>query len=253
MERTIEQIIIDYVNKHMDYPGIMTKWKTPLIAFAYAKDPLFNKLKEVASPDHMLPQDILEEAETVITYFIPFVEAVPISNMNGKYSSTDWARAYIETNQLISGLNDFLIESLDRLGYKSSKLSPSLNMDYKNLMSKWSNRHVGYIAGLGRFGLNNMLITKNGCCGRLGNVVTNLVLHPTKRPDKEYCLYKYNGSCAYCVDKCVNDSLSTDSFDRFKCYEMCAENDKIHKELGGETEVCGKCLSVVPCSFENPV
>lgn len=253
MEKAIENLIIDYVNKYMESPGIRTKWKKPLIAFADARDPLFHKLKEVANPEHLLPEDILNGANTVITYFLPFDESIPISNMEGKNSSIEWARAYIETNNLIGSLNDYLIESIEKMDYKAAKLNPAMNMDYEKLISLWSNRHVAYIAGLGTFGLNNMLITQNGCCGRLGNVVTNMKIESTKRPDREYCLFKHNGSCAYCVDKCVNNALFRDRFDRFKCFEMCLENDNIHSELGGEAQVCGKCLTVVPCSFKNPV
>lgn len=253
MEKVIENLIIDYVNKYMEDPGVTTKWKKPLIAFADAMDPLFLKLKEVANPEHLLAEDILKGAETVITYFLPFDESVSISNAEGRNSSTEWARAYVETNNLIHSLNDYLIKSIEKMDYKSAKLNPEINIDYEKLISVWSNRHVAYIAGLGTFGLNNMLITKNGCCGRLGNVVTNMKIESTKRPDKEYCLFKYNGSCGYCVDKCVNDALFKDKFDRFKCFEMCLENDNIHNGLGGEAQVCGKCLTVVPCSFKNPV
>lgn len=253
MEKKIESLIVDYVNKYMENPEVVTKWKKPLVAFGDAEDPLFEKMKEVANPLHLMPEDILKGAKTVITYFLPFVESIPISNMSGRNSSTEWARAYIETNIMIAKLNDYIMQSIEEMGYEAAKLNPELNMDYEKLTSVWSNRHVGYIAGLGTFGLNNMLITKNGCCGRLGNVVTNLKLKASKRPDKEYCLFKHNGSCAFCADKCVNGALFRDRFDRVKCFEMCLENDNIHRELGGEAQVCGKCLTVVPCSFDNPI
>lgn len=253
MEKVIENLIINYVDKYMESPGVTTKWKKPLIAFADARDPLFLKLKEVANPEHLLPEDILKGAETVITYFLPFDESISISNTDGRNSSIEWAKAYIETNNLIQGLNDYLIQSIEEMEYKSAKLDPAINIDYEKLISVWSNRHVAYVAGLGTFGLNNMLITQNGCCGRLGNVVTNMKIESTKRSNIEYCLFKYNGSCGYCVDKCVNNALFKDSFDRFKCFDMCLENDNIHSGLGGEAQVCGKCLTVVPCSFKNPV
>lgn len=253
MQKTVESLIIDFVRDYMDNPEITTRWKQPLIAFADAKDPLFSILKEVASPNHIMPEDILIEAKTVITYFLPFEDSIALSNIVGKSSSKEWAKAYIETNRLIASINDNLIESIELFGYKAAKLPPSRNMNYETLMSVWSNRHVAYVAGLGTFGLNNMLITKNGCCGRLGNVVTNIEIQPTKRLDIECCLYKYDGSCELCVDKCVNNALSTDNFDRFKCFDICTENNELHKELGGEAQVCGKCLVGLPCSFESPV
>jgi epoxyqueuosine reductase QueG len=252
MENILQRLIDDFVKEYMKNDDVKTRWKKPLVAFADATDPLFHKLREVANPEHLLPEDILSEARTVITYFLPFEEFISESNIGSRNSSEIWARAYVETNRLISSTNDFLIDSIRDMGYNASKLNPKLNMDYEKLLSVWSNRHVAYIAGLGTFGLNNMLITKKGCCGRLGNVVTDLLIEPTERPKTEYCLSKYNGSCTACVDNCVNDALFTDEFNRFKCYDMCKDNHGRYSTLGGEADVCGKCLVGIPCSYENP-
>ena len=62
-------------------------------------------------------------------------------------------------------------------------------------MSDWSHKHVAYIAGIGSFGHHHMLITNKGCCGRLGSVVTDAVIAPTSRVDRERCLFKFDGSC----------------------------------------------------------
>ena len=69
MEKVIKDIIYNYVDKYMENPDIVSRWKKPLIAFADAKDPLFSKLKEVANPNHLLPEDILEGANSAILFF----------------------------------------------------------------------------------------------------------------------------------------------------------------------------------------
>lgn len=97
-----------------------------------------------------------------------------------------------------------------------------------------------------------MLITEKGCCGRIGTVVTNMKIEPTKRKDKENCLYKNNGSCKKCIDRCVNDALKLSDFNRHLRYEMCLTNGETYKELG-LADVCGKCLVDLPCSFRDPV
>ena len=231
---------------------ITTRWKEPIVGFADSADPTFKILKEVAFDQHISPYDILESAQTVIAYFLPFEDFVWESNIGGRMASLEWAKAYIETNLLIVEINDDLIKYLESLGYQAGKLPPEKNMDYEKLKSVWSNRHVAYIAGLGKFGLNNMLITQKGCCGRLGNVVTSMKIQETDRSQNEYCLFKHDGSCGLCADNCVNDALFIDDFDRFKCYEMCQENEIIFKHLG-HAEVCGKCLVGLPCSSNNPV
>jgi len=244
----IQRFVADFEKRD----GIKSRWKTPLVGFASTMDPMFDMLKEVAVPEHLHPRDILADCKTLIAYFLPFQDWIPESNIGKLESSEEWARAYVETNILIGEINDFLIGWLTGMGHETKKLNPSLNMDYENLVSVWSNRHVAYVAGLGTFGMNNMLITENGCCGRLGNVVTSLELEADKRTGKENCLYKYDGSCTACIDNCVNDSLNLDEFDRFKCYEMLLANGEKYEYLG-DASVCGKCLVGLPCSTENPV
>ncbi|MGC9347755.1 MAG: hypothetical protein ACP5JG_06425 [Anaerolineae bacterium] len=118
-------------------------------------------------------------------------------------------------------------------------------------MSDWSHRHVAYIAGLGTFGRHHMLITEDGCCGRLNSLVTDAVVAPTPRPKTEACLYKAGGSCRACATRCPVEVLGETSFDRRACYSVCLENAARHADLG-LADVCGKCACAVPCSFTNP-
>lgn len=252
MNNKIEIIIKQFMEHYSEMRDVQTKWKEPLVAYADAMDEMFYNLKDVVSPSHAMPKDFLPEAKTVVAYFIPFDEVVVKSNIEGKESSKVWAKAYIETNQLILDLNTFIKNELQKLGYKSNIIPATHNFDNKKLISDWSHRHVAFIAGLGKFGLNNMLITDKGCCGRVGSFITDLKIEPTKRKNGENCLYKHMNVCKKCVDRCVNNALKVDCFDRHKCYEMCLYNDKVHSDIG-LADVCGKCVVNVPCSTTNPV
>ncbi|WP_066506730.1 epoxyqueuosine reductase [Abyssisolibacter fermentans] len=252
MKEKIRDLIKQYVKEYSDREEIKTRWKEPIVKFSSADDEMFIKLKEIVSPTHALPKDFLEDAQTVISYFLPFEESIANSNIEGKYSSKEWAIAYVETNELILKLNSYIKEQLEDLNYKSTIIPATHNFDKNSLISDWSHRHVGYIAGLGKFGLNNMLITDKGCCGRVGSIVTNLKIVPSKRNDREYCLFKSKGICKKCVQRCVNDALKIDSFDRHKCYEILLYNDELYPDLG-LTDACGKCCVNLPCSFNNPV
>jgi len=252
MNIEVEKIIKQFVKHYSETRDIQTKWKEPLVTYADAKDKMFYNLKEVVSPSHALPTDFLPEAKTVVTYFIPFDESVVKSNIEGKESSKVWAKAYIETNQLILDISIFIKSELEKLGYKSTIIPATHNFDSERLISDWSHRHVAFIAGLGTFGLNNMLITDSGCCGRVGSFITDLWIEPTKRSSVENCLFKQMNICKKCVDRCVNSALKVDSFDRHKCYEMCLYNAEIYSDIG-LSDVCGKCLVNLPCSTINPV
>ncbi|MGB9792794.1 MAG: epoxyqueuosine reductase [Thermacetogeniaceae bacterium] len=251
MNSFVAGFIVDFVLRYPSEKRTRTRWLKPLVAFADSNDPLFGVLKDAVGPDHLLPSDILSGARSVIAYFLPFDRSVAESNASGREASPDWALAYVETNALISELNSALAAELERLGYRAAVIPPTHNFDREKLMSSWSHRHAAYIAGLGKFGLNNMLITARGCCGRLGTLVTDAPLEPTPREEGECCLYKLNGSCKSCIKRCVNGALAEGRYDRRKCYEMCRENAKRFDDLGSP-EVCGKCMVGIPCSFERP-
>jgi len=199
-----------------------------------------------------VPQDFLKDAETVIAFFIPFARSTADTNIVGRYSSREWARAYIETNQLIEEINYMIKEKLAQVGYKSSIIPATHNFDEESLKSDWSHRHAAYAAGLGSFGINNMLITEQGCAGRVGSIVTNLNLEIAPRKEAEACLNKAGYDCSKCVESCPNSALKVDDFDRFKCYELLLENDELYSEMA-LTDVCGKCCVGLPCSYENPL
>jgi epoxyqueuosine reductase QueG len=251
MQEKIKQLIKEHVGKYQIENSTKTSWLTPLIGFANAQDRLFLKLKSVVSKDHKLPRELLVNAETVISYFIPFEKEVVSSNV-GKECSEQWAVAYIETNKLISDLNDVLCNFLQNKRISSISVPATHNFDKKKLISDCTHRHIAYIAGLGKFGLNKMLITEKGCCGRFGSVITTVIINATERPEKEYCLYFHDKSCQKCLDKCTWGALKISSFDRHECYAVCLENLKKFQGLGA-ADVCGKCMTMVPCSFRNPI
>jgi len=251
LKEKIENFVKNYIKTYSAATHTATKWEEPLIAFADANDPLFAKLKEVADANHALPADLLDNAKTVIAYFIPFTKETTLSNSKGTRASKEWAIAYIETNQLIANVNEALSKMLNTCGFKAATTPPTHNFDEKKLTSPWSNKHIAFIAGLGKFGIHHMIITEKGCCGRIGSIVTDAKIAPTKRTNNEFCLNKTRGACSLCAEKCVFGALAINDFDRHKCYAQCLKNAQTYSELGW-ADVCGKCVANVPCSFTNP-
>lgn len=252
MKKTIVEEICSFVRQYQRQKETTTAWGEPLVGFAAADDILFGELKQVVVDSHALPSDMLPAAKTVIACFLPFPRAVAATNIAGELSSPQWATAYIETNRLIAGLGQHMNDFLAREGMDTVGIPATHNWIEDKLVANWSHRHVAYIAGLGRFGLNNMLITSKGCSGRIGSLVTSGVIEPDSRPQDEVCLYKYDGSCRKCVGRCVNEALVEEGFDRFKCYGQLLKNVEEYANLG-YADVCGKCLAAVPCSHIDPV
>ena len=177
----LTSFIKKYVRDYNNHNKTETRWNQPIVAYANAKDPLFLKLKKIVHRSHFIPTDLINDAETVITFFIPFHKEIPMSNSSGERSSREWAISYIETNKLINDLNISIKMNLAESGYTSVIMPPTHNFDEERLISRWSHKHIGFIAGLGKFGLHRLLITEKGCCGRLGSIVTNRKIASTVR------------------------------------------------------------------------
>lgn len=260
LTETVRRFVADYQGRE----DVHTKWGEPLVGFADAHSPYIQKLPEIISSSHGLPQDVLPDASVVLVYYVPFTRGLARTNRTGtRLASPDWALAYEETNAMFGALNGMLIRKIEELGSRAAVSPKAATFDQKKLISDWSFRHFAYAAGLGTFGMNNMLITKNGCCGRYNTVVTNLDVEPDQPlTGEEYCLYKKNGSCGVCFSHCPVGALTPQGYDRHLCYTVLQENSRVYTEFGssyvdesGESansvgsEVCGKCVTQSPCAF----
>lgn len=265
MEELKEKVITElrrFVKEQGEGTG---NWKEPLIGFADAYHPYVRNLKKIIHPEHQMPEEVIPDATVVLVYFLPFQEWIPKSNEKEGLASTEWACVYEETNAFFIKINQHMIEYIKGLGYQA-EMAPEASVFYRDeIISHWSFRHLAYAAGLGTFGMNNMFITQNGCAGRLNALVTNLKVAPGRPLEEEACLYKRNGSCGICMKRCPQKALTPEHFYREKCFEQCLKNAKVHTGLGnsyadqaGEeaadsgSEVCGKCLTNLPCTFRRP-
>lgn len=256
MNDEIIKLICQYTKSYKESKKTESDWSQPVIGFANADDYMFLELKNLISPSHALPSDFIDNAKSIIVFFIPFEQEIVKSNISGIESSREWDIANIETNNLIVDINKYLYEKIAEMGYTSSLIPPTYNYNEEELISDWSHRHVGYIAGIGTFGVNSMFITDQGCCGRMGSIVTDMPLTPTKRLNRENCLYKFNKTCKKCIDHCVVNAISIEKehsfIDKRSCFNQIYNNNIPQYSIGlGDT--CGKCMCNTPCSFENPI
>jgi len=253
MHNKILKIIKSTLAEYEEKNQLNNFWKEPIIEIIPVNDKMLTALKEITYPEHLMPGDILQDAKSIISFFIPFRENIVNSNTGGELASEEWAAAYIKTNDLIKTINENIGILMEQNGYKAGKIPATHNFDTEKLISNWSHRHIAYIAGMGTFGINNMLITKNGCCGRFGSTIINYEFKEYRQIQKisEKCLNKLNGSCGVCQAKCINNAYENNFFNRHKCYEQCLKNAEHHKK-NGNADVCGKCLVGLPCSTREP-
>jgi len=230
-----------------------TSYRTPLVGFASAGDSRFADLKTHIGPHHLLPEDVLEGAKSVISFFLPFsAEVVDAHRVRRGSVAREWAVAYSETNELIGDVCERLSRVLREHGHEATFAPATGNFERATFESTWSHKSCAVIAGLGRFGLHHMVITEAGCAGRFGSVVTTAPLKPAPRMARELCIHLAGGTCKDCVSRCPVGALNgRGELDKELCWQRCTAVSKRFTDLGPKNKICGKC-AVGRCALEVP-
>jgi epoxyqueuosine reductase len=243
---------------------------TPLIAFAAADDPLFDRYREVVCPDHLSPLAFLEDlgadpqqGGTVVCWSLPIVEPTRQSNRpESQWPSRPWARTRQFGEAFNVSLRRHVTAFLTNAGYRA--VAPQLSPLWREIadggnapLSTWSERHAAYAAGLGTFSLNDALITPHGIAHRLGTVITDLLLSPSHRPYANHtanCLHFPNGECGLCIERCPVGAISSAGHDKKRCRDYVYGNvpQEVGERFGVKTAGCGLCQTGVPCEAGIP-
>ncbi len=242
LQEYIEKIIKDTITANPNHE----LFDEPIIGYASAHDPMYDQLDEIIKTPQLHPTDFLENAQTVIVYFLP-ITATTVDTIQGeKVLSQEWSNSYTHGNDILGVVASNLETGLSQKGITVKSEPPTFvngTYDSENLTSKWAHKSSAVIAGVGTFGLNHLIITKKGTAGRLGSVITDAFITPTKPYENSLCLYYKNGTCRQCVERCPSGALNVDgSFDRFRCNAYLDGKNISDFEQG-----CGMCSSG-PCA-----
>ena len=247
----------DALNKDKtdEYVG-MRFYDAPILSVGRADDEGFEVLKkpEVIGEHFIMPKEWLPEAKSVISLFVPFTERVIKSNTVDKVQpSWEWLFTRVDGQQHLLAVAEAVKQALIEEGYKAvvpqtddryimRVAKEQTNLPIPTWSSNWSERHVGYVTGLGTFGRMTNFISEKGCCGRIISIVTDWDIEPTK---KDYTgLYDYCSDCGACYKACPGNALSANGKDMPSCSAFLRVNSTQYAPRYG----CGKCQSGLPCS-----
>lgn len=214
-------------------------WGVHMVGFASADawdEPPFTPFP----PKEFSPKAIFPGCRTVIVLGLPVT--LPILETS---PSIWYQELYKNLNAQLDERAYQLSELLNRSGYPSAYVPRdgygTVELLLDNPCAFFSHRHAAYLAGLGTFGINNMLLTKEyGPRQRFVSVFTNAEL-PSDRPmDKNLCV-----RCMRCVKACPVQAIGEagyprSSIDKRKCTERSIELKKDHRSP------CGICIKVCP-------
>lgn len=164
--------------------------------------------------------------------------------------SIQYHEMYRTINALLDQYTYRIAERLNQAGYPSVSIPRDgyggIGALLKNPASFFSHRHAAYLAGLGTFGLNNMLLTPEyGPRVRFGSVLTACEMEPDPVQTVDLCT-----RCMECVDRCPVHAVSSSGYpegktDKIACAKYSAGLNK--KQISP----CGLCIKVCPIGSDR--
>jgi len=158
---------------------------------------------------------------------------------------------YSTLNMMLDQMTIRLLWELERSGYRAVGFPATYN-EYHGAQSEikrsgyrapFSHRHAAVAAGLGEFGLNNILVTEEyGPWVRVSSLITDLELPASPLVDKPICL---RDGCRLCLEGCVAIEIVEEDLDQiFLHYFYRTDPRKCREEPGCLTR--GSCLRACP-------
>ena len=240
----------------------MRFFEHPIFSITRADDPGFIVIKrpEVVGEHHLMPQDWLPDAKTVISVFMPYNHSTVESNKkDDAVPSIQWLYTRVDGQRFLLALGAMIRDALISDGYKA--VTPYTEDNYimqvsTNLIpgtehvppysTNWSERHVGVVTGLGTFGLSTNFISRAGSAGRLISIVTDWDIEPDERDYDDWL--GYCNRCGACIRRCQAQAHFKDKVgkDHGKCGAYIRKVCEPYQPRYG----CGKCQSGVPCEYK---
>ena len=191
------------------------------------------------APKGFHPKDVYSKTETVIAFAIK----LPTETL---YADNPVPFTHVNTlaMQKMDLITYDISTELDKLGLKNILIptdDPYLYWDNDKQEGRaiLSLRHVGYLAGLGKLGRNNLLINKNyGNMIQIGALLTNEIFESDPFADYEVC----PPNCRICLDNCPQNALTGETVIQKECRLI----SNFKTERGFTIKKCFECRKKCP-------
>jgi epoxyqueuosine reductase len=143
---------------------------------------------------------------------------------------------YRQLNFFLDRTALLLSSYIQEFGFKALPIPASQIVDWEKQRAHLSHKKVGYLAGLGWIGRNNLLVNPEfGARFRLVTVLTDMPLKADKPLNKD-C-----GKCLKCLEPCPAQAIKEkkEDFDHWACFEKLKEFRRMG--IVGQ-HICGVCV-----------
>lgn len=144
---------------------------------------------------------------------------------------------YRTANALLDQIAFKVSNYIQKKGFSALPVPASQILDWQNQKAHLSHKKIGYFAGLGWIGRNNLLVTKTlGSQFRLVSILTDMPLKVDK-PAKDECT-----ECRLCIEACPVNAIKENpsDFEHLKCFEKLKE---FQKQRLVDQYICGVCVN----------
>lgn len=194
------------------------------------------------APEGHKPTDYLPKAKSVVAIAYSLNRG-PIKNL--PKTRNEYIVDFDQANGNLNRLAHNGAKFLEKRGFTSIPFSADASLgDGVRLKGDLSNKHMAVASGLGVFGLNNLVLTKEfGSRVRFAGIVTEAELTPNQPITEEICT-----KCLRCINNCPMNALKDweQNFDPQEGWRMDKEKcyHYIFVQLGGKR--CGMCIASCP-------
>ncbi len=191
------------------------------------------------------PESILPTAKSVIVIGIPIQRAIIETA-----PSISYANAYKNVNTMLDQITERISLELNILGYDSIYIPRDGYHGIEGLKDSpsafFSHRHAAYLAGLGTFGMNNVILTKKyGPRIRFSSVITTAELPSDSPMTEELCI-----KCKKCTKVCPVSAVSDQMYpSKITKKELCIDFAAELAKKG--ISPCGACIRVCPVGLDR--
>ena len=194
------------------------------------------------APKGHRPRDLLPNAKSVISIGLRINRA---SILQLPKTMREYKINYDVANQKLNGLAWETARFLEDLGYEALAIPASSPYDKKKNFGDLSHKHAAVAAGLGRFGMNNLILTPEyGPYVRFVTVITSAPLRPDRPLTEDICLLD---KCLKCVKACPSGALENSVYDPSEGWLINKEKCQQYIRIISGGDICGLCIKA--CSI----
>ena len=193
------------------------------------------------APKGHRPTDLLPNAKSVLSIGLRINKS---SIHRLPKTMREYKMSYDVANQRLNSLAWETARFLEDLGYDALAIPASSPYDKRKNFGDLSHKHAAVAAGLGRFGINNLVLTRDyGPYVRFVTVLTNALLRPDKPLTENICLM---GKCLKCVKACPAGALENPVYDASEGWLINKEKCHEYIQIFSGGDVCGLCIKACP-------